>query len=169
MNVFRNSFSFFLLFFTICLSAQQGLKLGIQAGLPLNEFNEEVGIVIGADLGYMWALGEVIDLGLAVGYIHGFPEKFDRDNPLTDFPSTQFIPLAGSLRIWPSNSFSFGVDVGQALGINEGNEGGLYYRPILGYLMGPKTELNISYTGIQLENRAWNTLTLGVLYTFSNK
>lgn len=151
---------------TMQLSAQQGLKLGIQAGLPFNDFNEEVGIVIGADLGYMWALGEVIDLGLAVDYLNGFPEEFERENPLTDFPHVQMIPLAGSVRVWPSNSFSFGIDVGHAIGINEGNDGGLYYRPLLGYLMGPKTELNVSYTTIQLENKDWNTLTLGVLYTF---
>lgn len=148
------------------LYAQPGLKIGIQGGLPVNEVNEEVGVVLGLDAGYMWALNEAIDLGVTVGFINGFPEKYHTNQPLSDLPNIQFAPIGGSVRIWPSNSFSFGVDAGQALGINDGNEGGLYYRPIIGFLMSANTELNFSYTGIELDGKKWNTVTLGVLCTF---
>lgn len=158
--------SFFFWFSTIGLVAQEGVKLGIQGGLPFNDFNSEVGEVVGVDIGYMKALGEVVDIGVMAGFLNGFPEKYERENPLVDFPHVQFVPLAGSVRIWPSDSFSFGGDVGYAFGINSGNEGGLYYRPIVGYLLGPKTEINLSHTNIKLENRDWTTVTLGILYTF---
>jgi hypothetical protein len=120
--------------------------------------------VIGVDAGYMWALGEVVDLGVAVGFVNGFPEKFREDTSI-DLPNIQFVPLAASVRVWPSNSFSFGLDAGQAIGINEGNDGGLYYRPIIGYLMGAATEVNLSYTGIAIDGEPWATVTLGVLVT----
>lgn len=149
--------------------AQEGLKVGVQAGLPFNDFNDEVRVVLGANIGYMWALNETIDLGIMAGYLYGTPEKFGTEDALVDLPSIQFVPVAASLRIWPSNSFSFGVDVGQAFGLNQENEGGLYYRPQIGFLMGAKTELNFSYTAIQLEDKQWSTITLGVLYTFPSK
>ena len=133
-----------VLFFSVPLFSQEGLKLGIQGGLPFDDFNNEVSVVIGAEAGYLWALNKVVDLGATV-------------------------PLAGSIRIWPSRSFSFGVDAGQGFGINDGNEGGLYYRPLIGYLMGPKTQLNASYTSISLDNRSWTTLTLGIVYTIPSK
>ena len=156
-------------FLSIGLSAQEGFKLGIQGGLPLADFNDEVAITIGLDVGYMYALGEVVDLGIMTGFVHGFAETFHTNTVLTDLPDVQFLPLAGSVRIWPSNSFSFGVDAGQAFGINEGNEGGLYYRPLIALLMGPKTEVNLSYTGIQLDDKVWSTANLGVIYTFTSR
>jgi len=155
-------------FFSIAMgiSAQEGLKVGIQGGLPIDDFNDEVSLVVGVDVGYMWALGEVVDLGIAAGFLNGFAESFHSDVVLTDLPNVQFVPLAASVRVWPSNSFSFGVDVGNAFGINEGNDGGLYYRPIIGYLFGPQTEINLSYTAVDLDNRKWTTVNLGFLFTF---
>ncbi|MGB5818395.1 MAG: hypothetical protein WBG90_02845 [Saonia sp.] len=157
---------FTLSFLGMGLYAQEGFKIGIQGGLPFDDFNDEVGVVVGLDVGHMWALGEVVDLGVATGFIYGFQETFQTDTILTDLSDVQFIPLAGSIRIWPSDSFSLGVEGGQAFGINDGNEGGLYYRPVIGYLMGANTELNFSYTTIELEDRSWTTVNLGVLYTF---
>ena len=153
----------FLIFGT-GLFAQEGFKIGFQGGLPINEYNDVLGVVIGVDAGYMWALGEVVDLGVAVGFVNGFPEKFREDTSI-DLPNIQFVPLAASVRVWPSNSFSFGLDAGQAIGLNEGNDGGLYYRPIIGYLMGAATEVNLSYTGISIKDQPWATVTLGVLVT----
>ncbi len=152
----------------VSIHAQEGLKIGIQAGLPFDDFNPVTDIVLGADLGYMFALNETLDLGLSVGYIHGFPETFKSGAAQLDLPSIAFLPLATSLRIWTSNSFSFGGKLGYALGINDGNDGGLYYRPIIGYLMSSKTEINISYTGIKLENSQWSTITFGIQYTFDS-
>lgn len=154
-----------LLFFGTGAMAQEGFKLGFQGGLPINEYNDVLGVVIGVDAGYMWALGEVVDLGVDISYIYGFPEKFREGTILVDLPSIQFLPVAASVRIWPSNSFSFGVDAGQAFGISDGNDGGLYYRPIIGYLMGTQTEVNLSYTGIAIDGEPWATVTLGVLVT----
>lgn len=152
----------------IGLYGQRGMKIGIQGGLPIDEFQEGTSIMLGLDVGYRFALGEVVDLGIMTGYIHGLPEKYHLDYG-TDLPSIQFVPFAGSVRIWPSNSFSLGVDIGQALGINEGNKGGFYYRPTIGYLMGARTEVNVSYTGINLEEETWTTISVGILYTFDFK
>ncbi|MDG1570842.1 hypothetical protein OZ410_00830 [Robiginitalea sp. M366] len=146
-------------------AAQQGFKLGFHGSLPVSsETNNAVSLALGLDTGYLFALGEVVDLGAMAGFIHGFPEKFDVGG--IDLPSVQFVPLAASARVWPSNSFSFGVDLGYALGLSEGNDGGLYYKPILGYLFGTQTEINLSYTGIETGDAPWSTVNFGILYTF---
>lgn len=158
--------TFVLAFLGMGLYAQKGMKLGIHGGLPLDEFQDQLSLVAGVDLGYRWGLSEVIDLGVMVGFVNGFPEKYDQELFAEDLPNIQFMPLAASIRFWTSNSFSFGGDVGQAIGINDGNEGGLYYRPTIAYLMGAQTEVNLSYTGIALDGTTWSTINLGVLYTF---
>ena len=162
---------FFVLAFLLLgtgLFAQQGFKIGLNGGLPINqEVNDIVSLVAGVDLGYHYALGEVVDAGVMAGFINGFPEKFDSGG--ADLPHVQFLPLAASFRIWPSNSFSLGGDLGYALGLNEGNEGGFYYKPLIGYLMGAQTEVSLSYTGIAVEGLSWATVNLGVLYTFPER
>ena len=153
--------------FGFALQAQEGIKLGLQGGLPLDEFNDTVGVVLGIDAGYMWALGEVVDLGVMTGFINGFPEKYNTKQVVNTNPNVQFVPVAASVRVWLSNSFSFGVDGGKAFGINKGNDGGIYYRPVMGYLLGPNTELNVSYTGVKMDNITWTTATIGVVYTIN--
>ena len=145
--------------------SQQGFKIGLNGGLPINqEVNDIVSLVAGVDVGYHHALGEVVDAGIMTGFLNGFPEKFDSGG--ADLPHVQFLPLAASFRIWPSNSFSFGGDAGYAFGLNEGNEGGFYYKPLIGYLMGAQTEISLSYTGIATEGLSWASVHFGVLYTF---
>ncbi|MGB5701008.1 hypothetical protein [Muriicola sp.] len=152
------------LFLCTGLFAQEGIKLGLHGSFPFNDFSDAVVLAAGIDVGYMHALGEVVDVGVMAGFINGFPDNFDGG---PDLPSVQFLPLAASFRIWPSNSFSFGGDVGQAFGINPStNDGGLYYKPTVGYLFGTNTEVNISYTGIKLDGATWSTVNVGVLHTF---
>ena len=160
-----------ILFSVICvnINAQEGFKLGVQAGLPFNDFNEALSVVVGADVSYMYPLGEVVDVGPSVGFLHGFAETFQSNIVKDDLVSVEFIPLSAGLRFWTSNDFSFGGNAGWALGVNEGNDGGLYYRPMIAYLMSSSVEVNFSYTGIELDNATWSTLTLGIVYNFEPK
>lgn len=164
----------FLLLATIgnSIYAQEGFKLGVQAGLPYSDFNDQSSLMLAADFGYMRALGEVVDLGIMTGIVHGFPKTFvaqDVGEVLEDNTAIDFVPLALSIRIWPSQDFSLGIDGGQAFGISDGNDGGLYFRPILAYLFGTYTEINVSHTTIKLEDATWSTVNLGVMYTFKSK
>lgn len=161
-------FTLFLLAVTY-VHAQEGIKVGIHGSLPIGDNQDVTSLAAGVDLGYMFALGEVVDLGIMVGFINGFPEKYDQEPGAPDLPHVQFLPIAGSIRLWPSNSISLGGEIGQAIGLNDGNEGGLYYKPTLGYLLGTLTELNLSYTGIQVDEARWATVNLGILYTFPTR
>ncbi|MBT9189640.1 outer membrane beta-barrel protein [Zobellia russellii] len=162
------SFCLFLTLTFSCISlfAQEGFKIGAHAGMPIGDYNDFVSVVIGADVGYMWAPNKAFDLGVKAGIIHGFAETFTGQNITVDYPSVQFLPLAASIRLWPSKTFSIGGDIGNAFGLNEGNDGGFYYRPQIGFQVGPKSELNFSYTGITINDSTWNTVTMGFVYTF---
>ncbi len=151
------------------LWAQQGFKIGIHGAVPVGDNKDFVSLAAGVDAGYMHALGEVVDVGAMVGFINGFPEKYNQEIGAPDLPHVQFVPLAASLRLWPSNSLSVGGDAGVALGINDGNDGGFYYKPTVGYLVGAQTEVSLSYVGIELDGGSWATVNLGILYTFPQK
>ncbi len=161
------AFVFFSYLATI--QAQEGFRIGIQGGIPSGDFDEAVSLMIGADVGYMWVLGEYFDLGLATGYVHGFGDTFELESVAAERPDVQFLPLAGAFRFWPVRNLSIGGNVGQAIGINDGNDGGFYYRPMLGYLFNQTTEINISYTSIDLDVATWNTISVGLVLTIQTK
>ena len=37
--------------------AQEGFKIGLQGGIPLGDFDDQLSLVVALDVGYMWALG----------------------------------------------------------------------------------------------------------------
>ena len=158
-------FVFSITFFSV--KAQEGFKIGAQAGLPIGDYNDSISVVVGLDVGYMWAPNKLLDLGIKAGIVHGFAETYRFEETASiKLPSMQFAPIAASVRIWPSRSFSFGGDIGQAFGLNDSNKGGFYYRPQLGFQMGAQSEVNFSYTSIKGDDATWSTLTLGFVYTF---
>ena len=65
-----------LTLFSVGLFAQEGFKIGAHGGIPIGEFNDRIGLVIGADMGYMWAPNKTFDLGIKAGIVHGFGEQF---------------------------------------------------------------------------------------------
>ena len=96
------------------------------------------------------------------GFSNAFGKSIDIGIGSVDVPDVQFIPVAASGRFNASDEFTIGADLGYALGLNDGNDGGFYYRPIVGYGVSDNIELSLSYTGISLDGATWSTINLGV-------
>ena len=82
-----------------------------------------------------------------------------------DFPNIQYIPVTAAFRLYPTYDFKLGADVGYAVGINDGNTGGLYVRPMIGVNVSSNTELNISYIKIS-DDYDFSMAALGILFLF---
>jgi len=107
------------------------------------------------------------DLGVATGFTNSFGKSIGGDGDLfsIEIDDIQFLPLAGVARYSVSEEVSIGTDLGYALGINDGNDGGFYYRPTVAYAASDSMEANLSYTGISLDGGSWTTINLGVLFS----
>jgi len=167
------SLALFCIFFSISLSAQTdrtNFRAGLNGGLVTGDFSDAYSFVLGLDIYQHWGVSKKLDLGIASGFSNAFGEK-ERVSAAgsfieTEFDNVQFIPVAASLRIYPISGFKLGGDVGYAIGINEGNEGGFYYRPSIGVdINGGITELNVSYMSVG-GDVAFSSLLLGVLFLF---
>lgn len=169
--------TFALLFMTF-IGQAQGLvdkdkfKVGFNAALPIGDAADFSSFSLGLDVQYHYGVSKVFDLGIATGFTNAFGKtETISDGTITieaDFDNVQFVPVAGAVRIFPTvrSRVSFGADLGYAVGISDGNDGGFYYRPTLAVNTGATTELTFSYTGISLDGGSWETLTLGVLFGF---
>ncbi|UWX53978.1 hypothetical protein NYZ99_12925 [Maribacter litopenaei] len=139
-------------------------------GIVVGDYSEAYSLNLGLDMYHHWGVSREIDLGLTTGFMNAFGEKQTIStggvSVETEFDNIQFIPAGASVRIYPTSGFKFGGDVGYAIGINKGNEGGFYYRPSLGIdLSGGSSELNISYLAVS-DDVTFGSVLLGYLFLF---
>lgn len=149
---------------------RSNFRAGINAGLVQGDFSEAYSLTLGLDIYQHWGISKEVDLGLATGFLNAFGEERELSaggtTVTTEFGNVQFIPLAGSFRVYPSSGFKLGGDIGYALGINEGNSGGLYYRPSIGVdINGGNTELNVSYFAVN-DEVTFSAVMAGILILF---
>ncbi len=144
-------------------------KAGLNAGLPVGDAGDVSSFSLGLDLAYHIGASELLDVGFATGFINAFGDTTTLSgggvSVETEFEDFQFLPAAASIRLYPTYEFKFGADVGYAVGINEGNDGGFYLRPLIGYNITGNTELNVSYINISNDG-SFSIATLGILFLF---
>lgn len=145
-------------------------RAGLNGGIVTGDFSEAYSLVLGVDIYQHWGVSKKIDLGVTTGFSNAFGEKEELSaggvTVETEFDNVQFIPVAGSFRIYPTSGVKFGGDVGYAIGINEENEGGFYYRPSFGVdINGGVTELNVSYLAVN-GDVTYSNLLVGLLFLF---
>jgi hypothetical protein len=140
-------------------------KAGIHGGVPFGDISDYSNFEIGLDLGYHWGVSELIDAGISTGFINNDTVDFGPVEVEGDFPNIQYIPVAAAFRLYPTYDFKLGADVGYAVGINDGNTGGLYVRPMIGVNVSSNTEINISYIKIS-DDYDFSMAALGILFLF---
>ncbi|MCF6306479.1 MAG: hypothetical protein L3J09_00830 [Flavobacteriaceae bacterium] len=119
-------------------------NVGVNAGLPLGDIGDYASFNVSLDVGYFFKINDVISLGPITGYSHSFAKEFNGIKG----DDVQYIPVAAAGRFQISELFSAGIDIGYAIGLNEGNDGDIYYRPRIAFSVSENIELALHYTGI---------------------
>lgn len=149
------------------LQAQEGFRAGINLALPVGDAADVSSFSLGLDVNYLWEVADSFDAGVAAGFTNAFGKDIDTGlGGSVKVDDVQFLPLAAAGRFEASDKVRLGADLGYAIGISDGNDGGFYYRPMVGYGLSEKMELNLSYTGISLDGATWSTIALGFLFAF---
>lgn len=134
----------------------QGFKPGVVVGLPIGDAGDFSSFTIGVDVSYFWEVSDQFDLGIVSGFTNSFiKSEFD------GFDDVQFLPVGAGARYNASEEFYIGADLGYGIGINDGNEGGFYYRPRVGYQITETISLNLSYASISNDG-SWDNIMFGV-------
>lgn len=130
--------------------AQGDIRLGVNAGIPVGDISDVSDFNAGADIAYLMGF-ETFQIGPMVGYNQFFVDEVD---------DISFLPLAATARFGLAG-LELGADVGYALGLSDGNDGGFYYRPKIGFsLFG--LGLIGSYTGISMDGGTASSVNLGI-------
>lgn len=146
------------------LAASAQFTVSVNGGLPVGDVEDFSSFALSGDVGYAFATDNNLMLGVSAGFINYFGKEYDFLGTTVEAESIQFLPVAGSLHYRLSNNFSVGSKVGYAFGINDGNDGGFYYKPMLSYMVGEATSLSLFYEGIT--DDGFNANNVGLGFTF---
>ena len=138
----------------------QGVKLGINAGLPVGDISDASTFQIGADVGYLYPATDMFSVGGLIGYSHYFMDK-----DVTNSDGWSFLPIAASAQFGFSDFLFVGADLGYAVGLSDGNDGGFFYRPKVGYGIG-NLAIIASFSGISVDGGDVSSVNLGVEFGF---
>lgn len=128
------------------LNAQKDFKLGagINVGLPLGDAKDVSSFAVGAELQGELGLSETVKGLATIGYTHFFGKEIA---PGIDKINVGAVPILVGARIYPSEQFFVGGQVGYGFFTGDGDGGGFAYKPHVGYDAG-KFQLALSYNAI---------------------
>ena len=159
------------------MSAQKtesGIRLGVNAGIPVGDFGKFTTFTAGVDLAYLYPLAENFRLGVATGYSHYFGKKTKTDLILVtlknEVPDVGIIPVAATAEFILGDSNVFlGADLGYAFFTEKdlkNENGSFYYQPKLGYSFDKRHDLYFSYKGFTQNSANAGSINLGYAYNF---
>jgi hypothetical protein len=160
--------------FGITASNAQSFNAGVGAAIPVGDVDAAYGFGVALDFSYLFPINDVFHVGPSASVMHYFGKEiagFEIDD-------ATFIPIGGEARFY-LEQFYFGANLGYGLGVSDGNDGGFYYRPGVGYMFTEMIGATASYSGIvQTETdpvttlnpvnfgSTFNSVNLGVTFQF---
>ncbi|AUC14838.1 hypothetical protein BTO06_06650 [Tenacibaculum sp. SZ-18] len=149
--------------FGFAANAQEGtLNVGGNIALPIGDAGDAYSFSYGGEVNYLFNLSEDFNLGASFSYIQYLGKEVNG----FDVPNVAFLPVAAAGRYNLSDKFVVGADLGFAIGVDEGNDGGFYYRPMVGYKVMENITLQATYAGISLDGGSVANIGLGAYYSF---
>ncbi len=148
----------FAVFAFASAGAQGQFNAGISGGIPIGDAGDLATFAIAVDLGYLFEISDSFDAGVATGYSHSFGDEING----FEIDDVQFIPVAASGRFEVAPSFTLGADLGYAIGINDGNDGGFYYSPRAQYSVSEAIDIVLAYRGVSVDGGSWDIISAGV-------
>jgi hypothetical protein len=141
----------------ISMSHSQELNAGLHLGLPVGDASNLYSFNLTADVSALWELGEQFEAGVITGLSFSVGDN-NVDNAV-------FLPIAGTARYEVTEALTLGADLGYALGLTDGFDGGFYYAPRVQYDIADDLDIVLSYRAVS-DNGTFSILNLGVEYEF---
>ncbi|SDB42268.1 hypothetical protein SAMN03097699_1241 [Flavobacteriaceae bacterium MAR_2010_188] len=149
--------------FGFAMFSQEGVKFGINAGLPIGQDSKPYLIHLQGNLDYLFHISREIHVGVTTGYSRYLADK--NYTPVAE--DLVYIPVGGSAQFNISDELRIGGDVGYALLLQPKNaDGGIFYSPKIQYRFVPKADLVLAYRGLTVNQASLSSISIGVEFGF---
>ena len=157
------NFTLLFAFIALMFTNAQGLKGAASIGFP-SEDTHTFSIIV--DATYLFEVEDNIMAGPFIGYSHSFGDDLTVNAGgatfTAEYDDAQFVPIGASGRYSFTENLYGGLDLGYAIGINDGNDGGFYYAPRVGFSITDTIDIIGAYRGVAVSGGSFNILSAGV-------
>ncbi|MEM0516741.1 hypothetical protein [Aequorivita flava] len=139
----------------------QNFNIGVSGSLPVGDSAD--GYTFGAqlDFSYLFDINDSFYVGPMASLFYYNGDEIDTPIGTFEVDSAVFLPIGGSARFM-LEEFFFGADLGYGIGISpDGNDGGFFYRPKVGYSFGTVAAI-LSYSGVSVDGGTFSSVNVGV-------
>ena len=157
-----------LAFIGLSTYAQNEIKGGINFGLPVGDAGDVATFNLSVDFSYLFEVADQVQVGPTIGYSHSFGESIDL--PIVgsvDIDDIQFIPIAATGHYNFTDQFWFGLDLGYAIGVNDGNDGGFYWSPRFAYGVTERIDILAAFRSVSADGGSFDVISLGAEFKFN--
>ncbi len=155
-------FTLALTLVTTTLQAQGQFRAGADLALPIGDAGDVSTFGIALDLAYILEIDDNFSAGPIAGYQHFFGDEISGGGFSISISDVQFLPIGGMAQYNFSDQFSGRASLGYAIGVSDGNDGGFYYSPAVGYNITETIAILLAYRGIAVDGGTWDAIALGV-------
>lgn len=142
--------------------AQKELNVSLNGGFTIGDIEPKSSIAFGADANYLFDWFLDFTIGPSLSFIYFSPSS---DKDIKPFI---YLPVGGAIRFQAiEDEFYVGGDFGYAMGISpNGDRGGIYFKPIIGYNVNDSFKVNLFYSAIKKKQPAYSYVGIGLTYDF---
>ena len=162
------------LVFTTLTYSQSGLNIGASVGFPYENYDGyDFSFAFSIDANYLFEVNSAVDIGIATGYGQAFGDSYYIGPILGNFdtPDYQYVPVAAAIRLNANKRLVIGADIGYAISVtsakdfgnNKYYDGGFYWRPMVGFNLNERFQLNFNYIGISDNYFYYSAFNLGFM------
>ncbi len=156
-----------LVFGIFSAHSQGRFQAGGHLGLPVGDAGDLATFAIALDLAYILEINDNISAGPTVGYSHSFGDDTTIGGFTVSIDDVQFLPIGGRAQFDITDQFLARAELGYGVGINDGNDGGFYFSPQVGYSVSDMIDIIAAYRSVSRDGGSWDMITLGASFWFN--
>ena len=145
----------------LSVNAQGKTSLGVNFGTPTGDLSDLYTFAFSFEANYIFPVSEKFDVGFSTMYLNFYAED------ILGIPvdNISFLPIAAVAHFNITEKLVLGADVGYAIGISpDGNDGGFYYRPMVGFRLGERLMIQATYSGVSVNDVSIDHLAAGLMF-----
>lgn len=144
------------------VNAQGNFNAGVNVGLPTGDVSDAYSFAIGLEVNYLFEVSDEFEAGPSASFVNFFGDTVFG----FEIEDASFLPIGGAARYNVSDKVVLGADLGYAVGISpDGNDGGFYYRPMVGYNITDTIMLQATYSGVSVDGGTFSAFGVGGVFS----
>lgn len=142
---------------------KENFQVNVYGGSPVGMLNKHADVNIGASVGYLGYINDIVRVGGSVGYDHTF---INSDSPLDGNKTFRYLTVGATAELDVISNFYIGADLGYAFKVHPQTVQSHYFTPKLGYRFTDNINLYAHYKAVRFTGSQAASVGLGLSFDF---